>query len=79
MDDDVAVIFGDTAPRWDDAAVASVHRMLTDALVGETDGLAQIRVLEELKGAICARQAKVTVAVHERQRAADAARGLDRG
>jgi len=42
------------------------------------DPLAEIRAIEELKNALCARQARLGVQVHQCQRVKDAARGIDR-
>lgn len=61
---------------------ASTLRTLRDQLGGDLatddDPLAQIRALEELKNAVTARQARLSVQAHHHQRDKDTARGIDR-
>ncbi|MBB2892266.1 DUF222 domain-containing protein [Flexivirga oryzae] len=61
------------------AVTADAVRSFQDRLDGPLsteDLLAEVRACEELKNALSARQARATVALHERQRERDTARGI---
>jgi hypothetical protein len=58
------------------SSVRAFHDRL-DAPVDADDLLEELRALEELKDAICARQARLAVVIHERQRRLDIRRGID--
>jgi len=64
----------------DDVLDAAAVRAFQDRLTGRVgdDPLKQIRACEELKNSLSALQARLTVAVHEKQSALDAARGIDK-
>lgn len=70
---------GHTA-AFDAAVVRAFHDRLDEAItVDDLEGLlAETRALEEAKNAITARQARLTVAAHQRQRQLDTPRGIDR-
>ncbi|MBB2890800.1 HNH endonuclease [Flexivirga oryzae] len=77
MDDTQKDTIDDGGPVVD----ASTLRTLLHDVGGDLatdDPLAEIRALEELKNALCARQARLTVQAHHRQRDKDTARGIDR-
>lgn len=63
------------------ALTADMVRSFHDRLDGPIDSddlLAELRACEELKNALSARQARASVALHERQRARDEVRGVTR-
>ena len=71
----------DTIDDGDPIVDASTLRTLLHGIGGDLatdDPLAEIRAIEELKNALCARQARLGVRVHQCQRDKDAARGIDR-
>ena len=65
----------------DAAAVRAFHDRLDAPLVGDSSDVEawveELRALDELRNALTARQARVTVAVHEAQQARDMPRGID--
>ncbi|GAB3489148.1 hypothetical protein GCM10027572_10870 [Flexivirga lutea] len=65
---------------FDESVVRAFHDRLDDGIAGDTleELLAEVRVLEEAKNAISARQARVAVAAHRRQRQVDVPRGINR-
>ncbi|HWC23237.1 MAG TPA: DUF222 domain-containing protein [Flexivirga sp.] len=69
-----------TVAAFDAAAVRAFHDRLDEAIAvdGLEDLLAEARALEEAKNAITARQARLTVEAHDRQRQVDIPRGIDR-
>lgn len=62
----------------DPSAVRAFHDRL-DAPVASDDLLDELRALEELKNAICARQARLAVAIHDGQAELDRPRDIDAG
>lgn len=77
MDDNIVDGANDGGPAFDAATVHAFHDRLDEAIAGD-DLLAELRALEEAKNAITARQARLTVEAHERQRQLDIPRGIDR-
>ncbi|RNI20410.1 hypothetical protein, partial [Flexivirga caeni] len=79
MDDTTKTSAGDGVAVFGVAVVSAFREQLT-ARVGvdaDTDLLAELRALEELKNAITARQARITVHLHEQQTSRDVPRGID--
>ena len=65
----------DTHTVFDASVVRAFHDRLA-APLDDTDPLGELRALEELKNAVAVRQARLAVAVHETQRAADVPRDI---
>lgn len=65
---------------FDASAVRAFHDRLDEAVTADNldDLLAEERALEEAKNAISARQARLTVEAHDRQRRLDLPRGINR-
>ncbi|WP_158607538.1 HNH endonuclease [Flexivirga caeni] len=79
MDDTTGNSTGDGRAVFSTAVVSAFRERLTAPITvgSDTDLLAELRALEEVKNAISARQARITVHLHEQQTSRDVPRGID--